>query len=120
MENDKGDNALFKGTGNSARSILPTLLDGLGEARLRSFSTGSHPRGEVPPQTMTRLERLGLPNDAHRGKNWDAFTHPNAPQAAFLEAAIALKRRIELLLAPPIPKFDGLALQSNLHSSSVQ
>jgi arsenate reductase len=164
MENDKIYNALFICTGNSARSILAEgLLNGLGKGRFQAYSAGSHPKGEVHPQALATLERLGLPTSGYRSKSWDEFTQPKAPQfdfiftvcdnaageicplwpgkpmsahwgvpdpaaveggqeqrKAFLDAAIALKRRIELFLALPIQKLDGLSLQSELQGIGKQ
>ncbi|NLF77917.1 MAG: hypothetical protein GX573_19670 [Chloroflexi bacterium] len=36
------------------------------------------------------------------------------PERAFLDTAIAIKRRLELLVAPPMDALDRMALQSRL------
>ena len=74
-------NILVLCTGNSARSILlESLLNGLGQGRIRAFSAGSHPTGRVHPKALALLEREGLPYADVRSKSWDEFAVPDAPQ----------------------------------------
>jgi len=157
---EKVYNVLFICTGNSARSILAEgLLNGLGKGRFQAFSAGSQPRGEVHPQALATLQRLGMPATGYRSKSWDEFARPGAPtfdfiftvcdnaagevcpvwpgkpmsahwgvpdpaavegageaQArAFQDAAVTLKRRIELFLSLPLQRLDAMSLQSELH-----
>jgi len=153
-------NALFICTGNSARSILAEgLLNGMAQGRLRAWSAGSQPKGEVHPMALATLERLGMPATGYRSKSWDEFTQPDAPQfdfiftvcdnaagevcpiwpgkpmsahwgvpdpaavegsdevklKAFQDAAVVLKRRIELFLSLPLARLDAMSLQRELH-----
>lgn len=78
-------NVLFLCTGNSARSILAeAILKNLGRDRFRSFSAGSHPRGEVHPLALAQLKKLGLPWESARSKGWNAFLDAGAPEMDFV------------------------------------
>jgi arsenate reductase (thioredoxin) len=74
---------LFLCTGNSARSVLAECLaNRLGGGRMRAWSAGSHPKGEVHPLTLELLQRHGHPTSGLRSKSWDEFTRPEAPRFA--------------------------------------
>lgn len=74
-------NILVLCTGNSARSILlESLLNTLGEDRLRAFSAGSKPTGQVHPQSLTLLTREGHDMSGVRSKSWDEFAEDGAPE----------------------------------------
>lgn len=75
-------NVLFLCTGNSARSVLAeAILNRVGAGRFRAFSAGSQPKGQVHPETLRLLERLGYPTSGFRSKSWDEFA--GADGAAF-------------------------------------
>lgn len=72
-------NILVLCTGNSARSVLlECILNDLGAGRVRAFSAGSQPKGDVHPQTLALLARKGLPTEGLRSKSWDEFAGPDA------------------------------------------
>ncbi len=82
---DKVYHVLFICTHNSARSILAEgLLNHLGHGRFRAFSAGSQPRGSVHPLALETLQRLHIPSDGHRSKDWAEFARPEAPTLDFV------------------------------------
>jgi protein-tyrosine-phosphatase len=67
-------NVLFLCTGNSARSILgEAILNKLAPDKFKAWSAGSQPKGQVHPQVMALLERLGHDTVHLRSKSWEAF-----------------------------------------------
>ena len=158
---DKTYNVLFICTGNSARSIMAEgLLNYMGDGRFKAYSAGSHPAGKVNAHALRTLERLRLPAEGYRSKNWDEFAAPGAPELdfiftvcdnaagevcpvwpgrpmsahwgvpdpaavegtdeqkrkAFTDAALTLRRRIELFLSLPMQRLDAMSLQHELRS----
>jgi arsenate reductase len=82
---DQSFNVLFLCTGNSARSIMAeAILTKLGAGKFRAHSAGSHPRGQVHPQTLRLLQSLGYDTSGFRSKSWDEFTAPGAPDFDFV------------------------------------
>jgi arsenate reductase len=72
---------LFLCTGNSARSILAECLaNRLGEGRVRAWSAGSHPKGEIHPLTLEILGKYGHDTSELRSKSGDEFTGSGAPR----------------------------------------
>jgi arsenate reductase len=79
-------NILVLCTGNSARSILGEMLfNHLGKGRVKAYSAGSQPAGQVNPVAIETLRKHGIPCEGARSKSWDEFG-PNA--------------------VPPAPTFD--------------
>ena len=76
-------NVLVLCTGNSARSILGEMLfKHLGAGRIRAYSAGSQPAGQVNPVALETLEKHGIPCAGARSKSWDEFAVPPAPTFA--------------------------------------
>ena len=73
-------NVLFLCTGNSARSILAeAILNARGGERVRAYSAGSHPKGEVHPLALAVLGTCAIPVAGLRSKNWEEFAAEGAP-----------------------------------------
>jgi arsenate reductase len=82
---EKVYNVLFVCTHNSARSIMAEgLLNSLGRSSFVAYSAGSHPAGQVSPYALKTLERLRIPTDGYRSKDWDEFARPGAPEMDFV------------------------------------
>lgn len=82
---DEPLNVLFLCTGNSARSIIAeAIMNREGRGRFLAYSAGSHPRGEVNPNTIRLLQGLHYKTDEFRSKSWDEFERPGAPKLDFV------------------------------------
>ncbi len=78
-------NVLFLCTANSARSIFAeTIMNHVGGDRFRAYSAGSHPAGQVNPDAVRLLEKMKLPTEGLRSKDWDEFTASDAPKMDFV------------------------------------
>jgi arsenate reductase (thioredoxin) len=78
-------NVLFLCTGNSARSVLAeAILNKIGAGQFRAYSAGSQPKGQVNPNTLQLLERLGFDTSGYRSKSWNEFARPDAPEFDFI------------------------------------
>jgi arsenate reductase len=82
---EKTYNVLFICTQNSARSIMAEgLLKSIGRGAFVAHSAGSHPAGQVNPLALKTLERLRIPTDGFRSKDWGEFAKPGAPSMDFV------------------------------------
>jgi arsenate reductase (thioredoxin) len=78
---DRTYNVLFLCTGNSARSVLAeAILNRAGAGRLRAWSAGSQPKGQVHPLTIEVLRERGYDTAELRSKSWSELAAPGAPQ----------------------------------------
>ncbi len=67
-------NVLVLCTGNSCLSILgEALINHLGGDRLKAYSAGSHPVGQVNPHALATLARHGLSTEGYTSQSWDAL-----------------------------------------------
>ncbi len=74
-------NILVLCTGNSARSImLESLFNQLGKGRIKAFSAGAKPAGNVHSESLALLAKKGSPTKGLRSKSWDEFAGPDAPK----------------------------------------
>jgi arsenate reductase len=75
-------NILVLCTGNSARSILGEMLfNHLGQGRVKAYSAGSQPAGQVNPVALETLRKHGIPSEGARSKSWDEFNAGAVPPA---------------------------------------
>ena len=78
-------NVLFLCTANSTRSIFAeSIMNSLGSHRFRAYSAGSHPAGQVNPDALRLLEKMKLPTEGLRSKDWAEFATPSAPKMDFV------------------------------------
>lgn len=78
-------NVLFLCTGNSARSVIAeAILSRIGAGKFRAYSAGSQPKGEVNPNTIRLLAKLGYETAGFRSKSWSEFAQPGAPALDFI------------------------------------
>jgi arsenate reductase len=78
-------NVLVLCTGNSARSIMAeSIFNRLGRDRLRAYSAGSHPTGQVNPLTLELLRKNGHPVEELHSKSWEKFSAPDAMSMDFI------------------------------------
>jgi arsenate reductase len=78
-------NVLFLCTGNSARSIMAeALINHWSQGQFNGFSAGSHPTGTVHPIALELLERMNVPHEGARSKDWSEFARPGAPVMDFV------------------------------------
>ena len=78
-------NVLFLCTGNSARSILAeAIANRIGGDKLKAYSAGSFPKGQVHPQALKLLGGMGYDIAGLRSKSWDEFAAPGAPPLDFV------------------------------------
>ena len=84
---DKVFNVLFLCTHNSARSLMAeAILNSLviSKGRFKAYSAGSHASGKPNPYVLDHIQRVGLPIDGLRSKDWDEFAKPGAPKMDFV------------------------------------
>lgn len=82
---NKTINILVLCTGNSARSILGEgLFNHLGAGRVKAYSAGSKPGGQVNPLALETLAKHGVPCQGARSKSWNEFAVPPAPTLDFI------------------------------------
>ena len=82
---DRVYNVLFLCTGNSARSVLAeAILSKIGAGKFKGYSAGSQPKGQVNPNTIRLLNKLGYETAGFRSKSWSEFAQPGAPDLDFV------------------------------------
>jgi arsenate reductase (thioredoxin) len=97
---------LFVCVGNSCRSqMAEAFANKLAEGRVRAWSAGSHPLGEIIPETLTVLEEEGILLDGHWSK-----PIKEVPVAA-MDAVVSMGCEVVC----PIPEgFKGRVIEWNI------
>ena len=64
--------------------MAEAILNKLGAGKFHAYSAGSHPKGQVHPETLRLLKSLGYDTSGFRSKSWSEFADPAAPQLNFV------------------------------------
>lgn len=65
---------LYVCTHNRCRSILSeAITNHMSNGRLKAYSAGSQPVGEVHPLSVRYLNEQGIPTESLKSKSWDEF-----------------------------------------------
>src|SRR3546814_4587679 len=60
------------------------MLNRDGGDRVRAYSAGSFPKGDVHPMALKLIAQRGLPTEGYRSKSWYEFARPDAPKFDFV------------------------------------
>jgi protein-tyrosine-phosphatase len=64
--------------------MAEAILNKIGIGHFRAYSAGSHPKGEVHPETIRLLDGLGYDTANLRSKSWTEFSGFGAPPLDFV------------------------------------
>ena len=64
--------------------MAEAIMNKKGFPTFTAYSAGSHAKGRVHPEALRQLEIAKLPTEGLRGKNWDEFAQPGAPELNFV------------------------------------
>lgn len=64
--------------------MAEAILNHKGRPMFAAFSAGSHPSGNVRPETIRQLQMARLPTAGLRSKGWEEFSRPDAPHLDFV------------------------------------
>ncbi len=101
-------NILVLCTGNSARSILlESIFNRDSGGRIRAWSAGSTPSGQVHPQSLKLLSEKGYPTNGLSSQSWDDYAALDAPQ---MDAVITV---CDSAAAETCPFWPGAPVQAH-------
>jgi arsenate reductase len=116
-------NVLVLCSGNSARSILAeAILNKLGSGKFRAFSAGSQPKGEVHPEAISLLTKLGYDVSSLRSKSWEEFARTDSPHMDFIFTVCdeAAGEACPLWPGHPISAHWGVPDPAKVHGSHAE
>lgn len=64
--------------------MAEAILNKTAAGRFRTYSAGSHPKGQVHPEAIRLLQSLGYDSSGFRSKSWSEFANPGAPLLDFV------------------------------------
>lgn len=101
-------NILFICTHNRCRSILcEALMNHLSDGRIRAYSAGSQPSGQVHRRTLEHLEKRGISTTNLRSKSWDELAQ-SAPDVVITVCDSAANETCPTWFGPCIKTHWGL------------
>lgn len=113
-------NILFICTHNRCRSaICEAITNNLSDGRLRAFSAGSQPAGEIHPLTLKYLEKRGIPIEGLKSESWDIYFDKNI-DVAITVCDSAAAESCPLWLGETHKVHWGLADPSKIEGSEAQ
>ena len=64
--------------------MAEAILNRKGFPNFTGYSAGSHPTGQVSARAIKQIGGAGMPVAGLRGKSWDEFGKPDAPEIHFV------------------------------------
>lgn len=111
---------LFICTHNRCRSVLSeAITNHLAAGRIRAYSAGSQPAGEVHPQTIHYLQARGISTEGLASKSWHDLEGTN-PDAVITVCDSAAGEACPLWLGDSVKVHWGLPDPSKLQGSDSE
>ncbi|WP_462381871.1 arsenate reductase ArsC [Pseudomonas sp. Marseille-QA0892] len=111
---------LFMCTANSCRSILSeAVFNHMAPAGFKAVSSGSFPRGEVLPQTLETLQRVGIDTAGLYSKGNDAF-ESDPPDVVITVCDKAAGEACPVYFGPAVRSHWGLADPSHVQGDRAE
>ncbi|MGR3885420.1 arsenate reductase ArsC [Pseudomonas sp. 1152_12] len=111
---------LFMCTANSCRSILSeAVFNHLAPQGFEAISSGSFPRGQVLPRSLSTLQAAGISTDGLYSKGNDAF-EGSPPDVVITVCDKAAGEACPVYFGPALKAHWGLEDPSELHADETQ
>ena len=110
---------LFMCTANSCRSILSeAMFNHLAPSGFEALSSGSFPKGQVLPRSLSTLQQAGIATDGLYSKGNDAF-ESNPPDIVITVCDIAAGESCPVYFGPALKAHWGLEDPSEVSGDEV-